>query len=70
MTPKMIRLTDEAEFGPAGLPFKTTNQARWCHRQSHENGYAEAFVRIGKNVAIDVPRFHEIARAQAASRAA
>jgi hypothetical protein len=70
MSYKLIRLTDEAQFEPAGLPFKNANQARWCHRQSHQNGFAEAFVRIGKNVAIDVPRFHEIARAQATARSA
>jgi hypothetical protein len=67
---QLIRLTDEAKFAPAGLPFETTNQARWCHRQSHQNGYADAFVRIGKIVAIDVPKFHEIARMQASVRAA
>ncbi|HXR91075.1 MAG TPA: hypothetical protein VN750_12450 [Steroidobacteraceae bacterium] len=49
------------QFAEAGLPFKTTDQARWAHRKRNENGLAGAFVRLGRNVYINVPRFHQLA---------
>jgi hypothetical protein len=70
MQSQLLRLTDELAFGPAGLPFKNTNQLRWLHRNRHTNGFAAAFVKIGKNVALDVPKFHEIARSMAAADSA
>jgi len=60
MNPQQIPLTDYKRFEPAGLPWKTVNQARWAFRRRHENGLAGAFKRIGKRVTVDVPKFHEL----------
>jgi hypothetical protein len=49
-----------------GLPFESTDSARWCHRHAHERGLSKAFVRIGRRVYIDPAKFHELARARAA----
>ena len=66
MDSKLIPLTKPEGFGQAGIPFKSTHAARWAFRQRRENGLEGAFVRIGKNVFIDVPKFHELVRKQAA----
>jgi len=60
MQPQIIPISDSSQFPQAGLPFKTVEQARWAFRRRHENGLAGAFVRIGRNVAINVPKFHEL----------
>ena len=65
MQSQLIPLTDARRFADVGLPFESTNQARWVHRNRFENGFASAFVNIGTRVYIDVPRFHEIARSHA-----
>jgi hypothetical protein len=67
---RLLMITDEAEYKSAGLPFKKQNQLRWLHRHRHTNGFAAAFVQLGSRWALDVNRFHEIARAQANSSAA
>lgn len=66
MSPQFIPITDANRFTEVGLPFKTVDQARWAFRKRHENGLAGAFVRIGRNVAINVPKFHELAAKQVA----
>ena len=60
MQSQVIPISDPSKFGPAGLPWKTVDQARWAFRKRHENGLAGCFVRIGKNLAINVPKFHEL----------
>ena len=64
--PKLIPLTQPAALQAEGCPFKTENAARWAFRQRHENGLSGAFVRIGKSIYLDVGRFHELVRKQAA----
>jgi hypothetical protein len=61
MQAQVIPISDASRFGPAGLPWKTVDQARWAYRKRNENGLAGAFVRIGRSIAINVPRFHELA---------
>lgn len=64
MQNQLIPLTSEPQrFAEVGLPFESINKARWFHRTRFENGYASAFVNIGRRIYIDVPRFHELARA-------
>jgi hypothetical protein len=63
---RLIPLTDPAQMQAAGLPFPSTDSARWCHRHADERGVAEAFVRIGRRVYIDPAKFHELVRGQAA----
>lgn len=60
MSPQLIPLNKPEQFKPAGLPFGTEHQARWAERQSKQNGLEGAFVRIGRRVFIDVPKFHEL----------
>lgn len=66
---QLIPLTDVDRMQAAGLPFPTTDSARWCHRHAEDRGLADAFIRIGKRIYIDPDRFHELVR-EAAGRAA
>ncbi len=66
MPPQLIPLNKPDEFKAAGVPFTTEHQARWAERQSRQNGLAGAFVRIGRRVFLDVPKFHELVRRQSA----
>lgn len=61
-TPRLVALNNSKALRAAGIPFETEHQARWAKRQSSENGLSGAFVRIGRRVFIDVPRFHELVR--------
>jgi len=63
---QLIPLTRPAELKAAGVPFETTDQARWAHRCRRQNGLAEAFVTIGRRVFLDPKKFHELARQHAA----
>jgi len=63
---QLIPLTDPAKMQAAGLPFATTDSARWCHRHARERGLSGAFVRIGKRIYVDPSKFHELARRNAA----
>jgi len=63
---QLIPLTDPAGMKAAGLPFHTTDSARWCHRHADERGLSEAFVRLGKRVYVDPDKFHELVRRAAA----
>jgi hypothetical protein len=60
MEPKLIRLNAENEFKLCGLPFRNSNAARWCYRQRHMHGLAGAFKKMGKQIWIDVPKFHAL----------
>jgi len=59
---QLIPLTDAEKMQAAGLPFTTTDSARWCHRQAAERGLAKAFVRIGRRIYVDPELFHELVR--------
>jgi hypothetical protein len=61
MQARLIPISDSSKFPEAGLPWRTVDQARWAFRKRHENGLAGAFVRIGRNVSINVPKFYELA---------
>lgn len=69
MNPQLIKITDVSKFPEAGLPWMTLNQARWAFRKRHEYGIAAAFVRFGRTINIDVPKFHELARSRNTSTA-
>lgn len=45
----------------------TVDGWRWAYRQRHERGIADAFVRQGRRVLVDVPRYLELLRSQAAA---
>ena len=63
---QLIPLTRPDKLQAAGLPFETTDAARWAHRQAAETGLTDAFVRIGRRVYVDPDRFHALVRARAA----
>ena len=59
---QLIPLTQPKELKAAGLPWDTEDKARWAYRKRYENGLAEAFVKIGKNIFVDPAKTHELAR--------
>ena len=59
---QLIPLTRPEKLQAAGLPFETTDSARWAYRCRHDNGIEDAFVRIGGRIFIDPDRFHELIR--------
>lgn len=65
---RLVSLTEPEQLVAAGTPFDTIDKARWAERQARENlnGLRGAFVRIGRRVFLDVPRFHELVREQSA----
>lgn len=64
MQPKLIDITDPVVMLAEGLPFKTTDSARWAFRHRDRNGLAPAFKRLGGRIPIDVPKFHALMDAQ------
>ena len=66
---QLISLTDPAAMTEAGLPFKTTDSARWCFRHRVERGVDAAFVRIGSRVYVDPDKFHQLVRGTSAAAA-
>lgn len=66
MSPQLIPINRPEQMKAAGVPFETEHQARWAERQAEQNGLKGAFVRIGRRVFLDVPRFHELVRKQSA----
>jgi hypothetical protein len=61
---QLIPINRPQQMLAAGIPFRTEDQARWAERQAraNQNGLKGAFVRIGRRVYIDVPKFHELVR--------
>jgi Rad3-related DNA helicase len=64
---RLIAMTRPDEMKAAGLPFETTDSARWAHRQRHENGTAGAFIQLGRRWYIDPDRFHALIRSRQAA---
>lgn len=64
---QLIALTRPDELKAAGIPFETTDAARWAFRRRHETGLAAAFVRIGRRVYLDPAKFHELVRGRQAA---
>lgn len=60
---RLISLTDPAAMLDAGLPFRSTDQARWEFRNAAERGTEDAFVRIGRRIYIDPDAYHKLIRA-------
>ena len=63
---KLIALTRPDEMKAAGLPFETTDSARWAFRTAEQNGTADAFIRYGRRVYVDPDKFHSLVRGDAA----
>jgi hypothetical protein len=64
-TPTLIPLNNAAALQQAGIIYPATENAwRWLYRQREERGLSAAFVRMGRRVLVDVPRFIELARSR------
>jgi hypothetical protein len=59
---KLIPLTDPEAMKSAGLPFPSTDSARWCFRHRVERGLDAAFIRVGSRIYVDPDKFHELIR--------
>jgi hypothetical protein len=59
---QLIPLTDPAAMIAAGVPFATSDSARWAFRKRFENGLDGAFIRLGKRIYLDPAKFHELIR--------
>ncbi|MEX2125815.1 MAG: hypothetical protein WD795_18140 [Woeseia sp.] len=64
---QLIPLTRPDKLQAAGLPFETTDSARWAFRKAADNGTAAAFVRCGRRVYVDPDKFHELVRSRQAA---
>jgi hypothetical protein len=58
--------TNRAPNWPSlGIGHPTTEHGwRWLYRTRKEKGLEDAFVRVGRNILVDVPRYLELVRAQ------
>lgn len=59
---QLIPLTRPDELKAAGVPFATTDSARWAFRMRNENGLSDAFIRLGRRVYLDPEKFHSLVR--------
>lgn len=68
-TPTIVPLTEmPARKGETGIGYPDTVDGwRWLYRQRHERGMAAAFLRQGRRVLVDVPRYLELIRSQSAA---
>jgi hypothetical protein len=63
ITSVLIPLSSIDELHAAGVGYpKTVDGWRWLYRCRAERGLEQAFVRIGRRVLVDVPKFLELAR--------
>jgi hypothetical protein len=59
----LIPLSSISELHAAGISYpKTVDAWRWLYRCRAERGLERAFVRIGRRILVDVPKFVELAR--------
>jgi len=59
---RLIYLTDVEKFAEAGLPWQSVHAARWDYRHRFERGTADAYVQIGRRVAVDPDAYHRLVR--------
>lgn len=67
-TPTIVPLTDIDRLRAAGIEYPGTLDAwRWLYRCRRERGMQDAFLRQGRRVLVDVPRYIELARESTAA---
>jgi hypothetical protein len=60
---QIVPLTDVERLRAAGIEYpRTVESWRWLYRHRHDRGMAGAFLRQGRRVLVDVPRYLELAR--------
>jgi hypothetical protein len=63
MSLHILPLTDVAALREAGIGYPSTEHSwRWLYRNRIDRGLELAFIRVGRRVLVDVPRFLELAR--------
>ena len=63
MSPVVIPLNSISELHAAGISYpKTVDGWRWLYRRRHERGLEEAFIKAGRRILVDVPRYIELIR--------
>ena len=64
-TLNLIPITDTEALRSAGVGYPISEHAwRWLYRNREERGLDTAFVRVGRRILVDVPRYVELARAR------
>lgn len=59
----IVPLTDTERLKALGAEYpETLDGWRWAYRCRHERGIADAFLRQGRRVLVDVPRYLELLR--------
>jgi hypothetical protein len=60
-TPELVPITDTPALRAAGIYWPTTAPSwRWQYLRRHDYGTAEAFVRVGRRLLVNVPAFKRI----------
>lgn len=63
MSPVLIPLNSISEFHAAGIGYpKTVDGWRWLYRRRHERGLDGAFIKAGRRILVDVPKYLELVR--------
>jgi hypothetical protein len=59
----LVPITDIEAFRASGIAYpKTIDGWRWLYRCRHERGLDGAFVKAGRRVLVDIPRYLELIR--------
>jgi hypothetical protein len=59
----LIPLNSISELQAAGISYpKTVDGWRWLYRCRHERGLDGAFVKTGRRILVDIPRYLELIR--------
>jgi hypothetical protein len=66
-TQTLVYLIEIERAREHGLPWASIDSARWDFRQRRQRGTVAAWVRIGRRIAVDPARYHELVRSRAAS---
>ena len=66
-SPTIVPMTDLDALRAAGINYPASIHSwRWLYRCRHERGIADAFIRSGRRVLVNVPRYIELAQQQVA----
>jgi hypothetical protein len=59
----LVPITDVDTLRASGIAYPSTyEQWRWMFRRREEHGVADAFLRQGRRILVDVPKYLELAR--------
>ncbi len=59
----LVPITDIDAFRASGIAYPATIDGwRWLYRCRHERGLDRAFIKSGRRVLVDIPRYLELVR--------